>query len=81
VSEQQPPPQVSPDGTHWWNGQAWVPMPGYEPLPLWRVVLSRIFGVFGHLSELILTMIAMIGLIVLVVLLVQALHSDCVAFC
>src|SRR5436309_2565456 len=23
---QQPPPQYSPDGRFWWNGQAWVPV-------------------------------------------------------
>jgi hypothetical protein len=27
-AEQPPPPQVSPDGKFYWDGQRWVPMPG-----------------------------------------------------
>jgi hypothetical protein len=26
MSQQPPPPQYSPDGKFWWNGQAWVPV-------------------------------------------------------
>lgn len=28
MSEEQPPPQVSPDGRFYWDGSKWVPMPG-----------------------------------------------------
>ena len=27
MSEQPPPPQVSPDGKFYWDGQDWMPVP------------------------------------------------------
>jgi hypothetical protein len=27
VGPMQTPPQISPDGSHWWDGHAWQPMP------------------------------------------------------
>lgn len=33
MSEPPPPPQVSPDGKFYWDGQAWQPMPGSASIP------------------------------------------------
>jgi hypothetical protein len=33
MSEQPPPPQVSPDGRFYWDGQRWVPMPAQAQQP------------------------------------------------
>lgn len=79
--DERPAPPVSPDGTHWWNGREWVPMPGYEPLPMWRVIVSRVIGVIGHVAGVIATAIALIGLVLLVILILNATRSNCVAFC
>lgn len=56
-------------------------MPGYEPLPLWRVILSRVFGVLGHAAGVIATAIALLGAVLLVILILHATRSNCVAFC
>jgi hypothetical protein len=31
VSAEPPPPQVSPDGKFYWDGQRWLPMQGQAP--------------------------------------------------
>jgi len=52
MSEPPPPPQVSPDGKFYWDGERWVPMPaGSAPTPpsapsaaLASLKLERSFG-------------------------------------
>lgn len=34
MSDPPPPPQVSPDGKFYWDGQRWVPMPTQQAPPM-----------------------------------------------
>jgi hypothetical protein len=43
---EQPPPQVSPDGRFYWDGQAWQPVTGAAPAPASEPkVLSSLPGI------------------------------------
>jgi len=49
VSEQQAaPPQFSPDGRWWWNGQEWVPaVPAGRGRSTVKIVLAVVAGAHG----------------------------------
>ena len=57
MSEQQAaPPQYSPDGRWWWNGQEWVPVPAKRGRNTAKIVLAVVVGV------LVLIVVAVLAL-------------------
>ena len=59
MSEQQAaPPQYSPDGRWWWNGQEWVPATPAKGGPRVAVI---VLGVVGALFLLLVAAVLVLG--------------------
>lgn len=57
MSEQQAaPPQYSPDGRWWWNGQDWVPVPAKRGRSTAKVVLAVVAGLIALLVLAVLAL-------------------------
>jgi len=56
MSEPPPPPQVSPDGRFYWDGQAWQPMPSAAipttPTPIATTPIGSQKKSFGFLTRM-----------------------------
>lgn len=57
MSEQQAaPPQYSPDGRWWWNGQEWVPVPAKQGRSTVKIVLAVVAGIVALLVVAVLVL-------------------------
>ena len=57
MSEQQAaPPQYSPDGRWWWNGQEWVPVPERPKRSGLKIALAVVAGLVALLVVAVLAL-------------------------